>query len=61
MEHEFDRDSFIRFMMLQSNVNAKIEGEGRDEEEVRKWFEKSLAPVFGKEKERLIFNGIAGI
>lgn len=57
MEHEFDRDSFIRFMMLQSNVNVKIEGEGRDEEEVRKWFEKSLAPVFGKEKERLIFNG----
>ena len=29
MEYEFDSSSFVRFMMLQSNVNAKIEGGGR--------------------------------
>lgn len=57
MEYEFDKDSFVRFMMLQSNVNAKIEGEGRDAEEVKKWLEQSLAPVFHKEKETLLFTG----
>ena len=31
MEYEFDRNAFIKFMMIQSNVNAKIEGEGRGE------------------------------
>lgn len=57
MEYEFARDSFLRFMMLQSNVNAKIEGEGRSAEEVRKYLERSLAPVFHKETETLIFTG----
>ncbi len=57
MEYEFDSSSFVRFMMLQSNVNVKIEGGGRESEEVKKWFEKSLAPIFHKEKKTLIFTG----
>lgn len=57
MEYEFDMDSFIKFMMIQSNVNTKIEGEGRDINAVRKWFEQSLAPIFNFEKKTLIFEG----
>lgn len=34
MEYQFDRESFIKFMMIQSNVNAKIEGEGRSIEDI---------------------------
>lgn len=57
MEHEFDRESFIDFMMIQSNVNAKIEGDGRTIEEVREWFEKTLTPVFDEGRKTLIFTG----
>lgn len=57
LEYDFDRDSFLRFMMLQSNVSAKIEGEGRNKEEVKKWFERFLTPIFGGEKKTLIFTG----
>lgn len=57
MEYEFDMDSFIQFMMIQSNVNAKIEGEGRNIDEVRKWFAESLTPIFNKERKTVIFKG----
>ena len=57
MEYGFDKDSFVRFMMLQSNVNARIEGEGMAAEDVRKWMERSLARVFRREKETLVFTG----
>lgn len=57
LEYEFDRASFIRFMMLQSNVSAKIEGGEKSLEEVQKWFETSLATVFGGERKTLIFTG----
>lgn len=57
MEYEFDRNAFIKFMMIQSNVNAKIEGEGRGEKQVREWFETTLTPIFGNEKKILIFKG----
>lgn len=57
MEYQFDRESFIKFMMIQSNVNAKIEGEGRSIEDVRKWFEQSLAAIFDTERKTVIFTG----
>lgn len=57
MEYEFDMDSFIKFMMIQSNVNDKIEGEGRDINEVRKWFEQSLSCIFNQQKRTVIFTG----
>ena len=56
MEHEFDMGSFIEFMLIQSNVNAKIEGEGRNVDKVRRWFEESLTPIFDKERKTLIFK-----
>ncbi len=57
MEYQFDMRSFIQFMMIQSNVNARIEGEGRNTEDVRKWFEQSLEAVFHKEQKTAIFSG----
>ena len=57
MEYQFDMESFVKFMMIQSNVNARIEGEGRDIEDVRRWFEQSLEPVFQKEQKTAIFTG----
>ena len=57
MEYEFDLASFIEFMMIQSNVNAKIEGEGRKIDEVSEWFRKTLGNIFVKPKETVIFRG----
>lgn len=57
MEYEFDQDSFIEFMMIQSNVNVKIESGGYSVNTVREWFEQSTAPLFQGEKRTAIFTG----
>ena len=57
MEYQFDMKSFIKFMMIQSNVNAQIEGKGRNIEEVRRWFEQSLESVFHNGQKTAIFTG----
>lgn len=57
MEYEFDMDSFIKFMLIQSNVNARLKAGERELEEVHKWFSQSLAPIFGEERKTLIFTG----
>lgn len=61
MEYEFDMDSFVDFMMIQSNVNEKIEKGMREAGEVREWFVRSLEPVFrspaGREKRTFVFTG----
>ena len=57
MEYEFDQDSFIEFMMIQSNVNARIEGSGNPIKNVRKWFEWSTTPLFQGGKRTVIFTG----
>lgn len=57
MEYDFDQDSFIEFMMIQSNVNARIEGSETSAETVHNWFEQSTAPLFQGEKRTAIFAG----
>lgn len=57
MQYEFDLDSFIDFMMIQSNVNVQIEEGKRAETEVRQWMNETLSPIFGEEKKQLIFEG----
>lgn len=57
MEYEFDQDAFIRFMLLQSNVNVQINEKGRDEAEIREWFWDTLEPIFEREKKTLLFKG----
>lgn len=48
-------------MMIQSNVNTKIENGEVSEVEARDWFKNSLSPVFENRKRRYILQGIAGI
>lgn len=57
LAYEFDRDAFVRFMMIQSNVNVQVDEKGRPAWEVRSWFDSTLSPVFGHEKKTLIFDG----
>lgn len=57
MQYEFDLNSFIDFMMIQSNVNAQIEEGSKTENEVRNWMKQTLQPIFGEEKKTLIFEG----
>lgn len=57
MSYEFDLDAFIRFMMIQSNVNVQIEQGLRTEADVKEWFEKTLATIWGEGKQTLLFDG----
>ena len=57
LKYDFDKNAFIRFMMIQSNVNARIEEGGMRAREAEEWFEDSLKDIFIKEKETLIFDG----
>lgn len=55
--YEFDINSFIDFMMIQSNVNVKINEDIGCKEEIRSWFEESLKPIFGECNKKLVFDG----
>lgn len=56
MQHEFDMDSFIRFMMIQSNVNTQIQSGHKTEAEIRDWMKETLEPIFRGKKQTLIFD-----
>ena len=57
MEYEFDMASFIRFMMTQTNISSKIESGCMTEEEVRKWLQETLKPIFEGLRRTLVFDG----
>ena len=57
LKHEFSLDEFIDFMMIQSNVNEKIERGVLSVEEVRSWMISSLQPIFNGKKRTLLFEG----
>lgn len=62
LEYEFDKEAFIRFMLVQSNVNVQIEEGRKTVREVRDWFDVSLKDIsrndmFMDGKETLIFEG----
>ncbi|MCR5670322.1 MAG: class I SAM-dependent methyltransferase [Butyrivibrio sp.] len=59
MEYTFSLEDFADFMMIQSNVNARIESGEMTGKEVRDWMLKSLLPVFESEKSErhFIFSG----
>lgn len=57
LEHLFDLTSFIEFMMIQSNVNAKIETGEKKEADVYQWFQNTLSHIFQGQTQRLIFKG----
>lgn len=57
MPYKFIFEDFVEFMMIQSNVNAKIESGSMTESEVREWMKKSLQDIFADEAKTLIFSG----
>ena len=57
MEYSFDLESFIEFMMIQSNVNAMIETGEISVEEVHQWFQLTLSPIFHDQTQHLLFKG----
>ena len=57
MPYDFVMDSFIRFMMTQTNINSKIESGYMTEEEVTDWMRETLSPIFRGRRQTLIFDG----
>ncbi|MGN0306752.1 MAG: class I SAM-dependent methyltransferase [Lachnospiraceae bacterium] len=57
MEYKFTLDTFIDYMMVQSNVNIQIKQGVKTEKEIRNWMDKTLQPIFRGEKRTLFFNG----
>ncbi|MCM1388277.1 MAG: methyltransferase domain-containing protein [Bacillus sp. (in: Bacteria)] len=57
MEYDFALDDFIAFMMIQSNVNVKIENGELTEEDVRLWMKRTLRDIFAGRRQTLIFFG----
>ena len=57
MSYSFRLESFIEFMMIQSNVNARIDGEGINEKHVYQWFLETLSPIFKEQEQVLLFKG----
>ena len=57
LSYEFDLDAFVKFMMIQSNVNVKIEGNERSADQVRRWFYETLADIFASGKKTVLFTG----
>ena len=57
INHTFSKEAFIRFMMLQSNVNVQIEEKRKTQDEIRTWFQNSLGPIFKSNQETLVFDG----
>ncbi len=57
MTWDFDMASFIRFMLIQSNVNEQIEKRSTTTEKAKEWFEETLMPVFDKQRKTLVFQG----
>lgn len=57
LTYDFSLDEFIDFMMIQSNVNEKIERRVLSVEEVKSWMLSSLQPIFNGERRTLVFEG----
>ena len=57
MEYVFNLKDFIDFMMIQYNVNAKIESDEISEKETKKWMQDTLQAIFQDKTKTLIFSG----
>lgn len=55
--HSFTMDEFLDFIMIQTNVNAKIESGEMAELQVRRWMKDTLSPIFEDKEQELIFDG----
>lgn len=57
LTYQFDLDRFIDFMMIQSNVNVKIENNIYSEAKVRTWMRNTLSDIFKGKEQTLVFQG----
>lgn len=57
LSYELDLDAFVKFMMIQSNVNVRIESNERSADQVRQWFYETLADIFASGKKTVLFTG----
>ena len=57
INHRFSLDSFVRFMMVQSNVNEQITTGKKTAEQIRGDLTESLRPIFSEEERTLCFDG----
>lgn len=57
LTYDFSLEEFVDFMMIQSNVNEKIERGSMSTEEIRRWMKDSLQPIFNGKDRTLIFRG----
>lgn len=56
IRHEFSLNSFILFMMTQSNVNSQIQNHQKTESEIYDWMTQTLTPIFHETAQTLIFD-----
>lgn len=56
IQYEFTLDSFIRFMMTQSNVNEQVQNHQKTESAIYDWMEQTLSPIFHGTSQILIFD-----
>lgn len=56
VQYEFSLESFIRFMMTQSNVNVQIQNHQKTEPEIYDLMEQTLSPIFHGSSQTLIFD-----
>lgn len=54
---KFKLDDFVEFMMIQSNVNVKIESGEKTVPEVREWMTETLCSIFDDMERTLLFEG----
>lgn len=56
IEHFFDLEAFVRFLLIQSNVNEQIKLQKETPESANAWLMDSLSPMFAGEERKLQFN-----
>ena len=57
MVYSFDLEQFIDFMLIQSNVNDRIENGNTTPDKVRRWMKETLSPIFADVDRQLVFSG----
>ena len=57
LQYVFAMEEFVDFMMIQSNVNVRIESGEKTVEEVYHWMMETLTPIFSNQEKTLLFDG----
>lgn len=57
LDYDMNLSDFVDFMLLQSNVIAKVDELGKSINEAREWFTNSLNKIWTQNEEKLFFDG----